>query len=299
MRAHCAATLLVICTSGTLIGCAREPQSRDAQPLVELGPRAITPADLVVAQRPGLDESRAERLERLIGTALLAKEARARRIADEPEVRAQLSLLRARAALEEDALLAQVFFERERAGVSPHEEDLLAHYEKTKGRYRVRMMTLRRQVFGSRDEAEAANARLGRAGRLDPSKAETVGPSEIQRLPRAVLPEVLGLHAPGERVVAGNALEGFSLVELVEYLPASPLSFAEVREKVAVEVATTGALAALESRARDLRREASVEIDEAALADDEVFESLEHAADALRPRFDSARRFVWRSAPSQ
>lgn len=279
---------LILCT--LLSACGDDSASEPERTLARVGPRTITAAELVLAARPGFEESRAARLERAIGTALLAQEARERGIADEPEVRAQLALVRARAALEEDALLAQALFERERTGAAPSEAELSAHYEQTQGRYLVRMMRLRVAKLASRAAAEALHKKLGKSGRLDPANSEAVGPTEIQRLPREVLPEVLGLHAPGDRVVAGNALEGFSLVELVEYLPAAPRPFAEVREQVAREVSTTGALGAMEARAKELRAEAQVEIDEAALNDDAAFAELERAAETMRSRFEPARR---------
>jgi hypothetical protein len=144
------------------------------------------------------------------------------------------------------------------------EEDLRAQYEKTKERYQEREWSLRTQSFATEDAARAANAKLGAKGRLDPEQSEAPGPLPAEKLKGAVLIILHELKQPGDRKVV--ALERWTIVELVEYLPAAQLPFEAVRDKVELNLRATRAEEQLREELDKLRTEMGVTIDEAALA---------------------------------
>jgi hypothetical protein len=259
-----------------------DPTKPSASPAVaRLGPRTIDAAELVATGQIRRETDRDALLRAAVGNVLAAEEARERGLLDGARS-AEIALLRARARIEEDRLLAQELFEAEREAIAPTEDELLAHYEQTKSRYLVRKMVLRRIAYASKDEAEAADRVLGPEGRLDPGQAEDIAATEIQKLPVAVLPEATYLKRPGDRVVAGMPEEGFSLVELVDDVAADPRPFEEVRKDVERDLRTQRALAKVEALVEARRKTAVVEIDETALRDEAAFAELERQARAER-----------------
>jgi signal transduction protein with GAF and PtsI domain len=154
-------------------------------------------------------------------------------------------------------------------------------------------MALRRVAFASKEAAEAADRRLGSDGHLDPTTAEEISATEIQKLPAAVLPEATYLRKPGQRVVAGKEEEGWSLVELVDHVPADPSPFEDVRERVRDDLTALRALERVSTRVEERRAQAKVEVDESALRDQAAFAALQRAAGAespLRPPRDRVSR---------
>lgn len=268
---------------GVALGCspgAESASDRSSPPLARLGSRTIDAAELVATGQIRRETDREALLRAAVGNILAAEEAKSRGLADDPAIRARIALLRARARIEEDSLLAQVLFEAERAAIEPTDEELRAHYEETKSRYLVRKMVLRRIAYASREDAEAADRTLGPDGRLDPAHAEDIAATEIQKLPISVLPEATFLRRPGDRAVAGKAEEGFSLVELVDDVAAEARPFEQVRERVREDLRIQRALARIEALVEERRKTAEVEIDEAALRDDAAFSELERQARA-------------------
>lgn len=251
--------------------------------VARLGSRTLDAAELVVTGQLRGEADPDALLEAAVGNALAADEARRRGLADDPARRAAIAVIRARARVEEDSLLAQALFEAERAALAPSEDELRAHYEATKHRYLVRKVALRRIAYPSKEAAENADAALGPEGRLDPAAAEEISATEIQRLPAAVLPEATYLRRAGERVVAGKEDEGWSLVELVDHVPADPQPFEEVRERVRDDFTALRAIERVTSRVGELRAQAQVEVDVTALRDDDAFAALQRAAAAQSP----------------
>jgi hypothetical protein len=269
---------------GVALGCspgAESASDRSSPPLARLGSRTIDAAELVATGQIRRETDRDALLRAAVGNVLAAEEARARGLVDSARS-AEIALLRARARIEEDSLLAQALFEAEREAVHPTEKELLAHHEQTQHRYLVRKMVLRRIAYASKDEAEAADRALGPAGRLDPAATEDIAATEIQKLPISVLPEATYLKRPGDRVVAGTLEEGFSLVELVDDVAADPRPFEEVRKDVERDLRTQRALAKVEALVEARRKTAVVEIDETALRDEAAFAELERQAPAER-----------------
>lgn len=265
-----------------LVACSQPegPSKSTGAIIARLGDRAFDAAELVVAGEPRGETDPDALLKIAVGNVLAADEARRRGLADDPARRAEIALLRARARVEEDSLLAQALFETERAGLSPSEDELRAHYEATRNRYLVQKMALRRVVFDSKEKAEAADRALGPDGHLDPAAAEEISATEIQRLPAAVLPEATYLRQPGQRVVAGKEEEGWSLVELVDHVPADPAPFQDVRERVRDDFTALRAIERVSAQVEELRAQAKLEIDETALRNQAAFAELQRAISA-------------------
>jgi len=174
-------------------------------------------------------------------------------------------------------------FDRLRDGLSLSEEELRAHYEKTRSRYRTRQIRLRRQVLATEADAAATETPLPE---LDPMLSDVVGPAALHDLPPSLLPEVLELQTVGERIVierdaagervgrdAGKGPGGAILVELLEILPAEPLSFERVRDQVEASLRTLRGQKAMRARLAELRAARTIAIEEAALRDDDLWET--------------------------
>ena len=202
---------------------------------------------------------------------------------------------------------ADALFQRLRDGLSISEDELRAHYEETRWRYLARQVRLRRQVYAigtpaaqpaPAHTAEAAETAEASVRRLDPRHSEVIGPAPLSDLPRSLLPEVLELQTVGERIVIERADEGgggggATLVELVEILPAKPLSFERVREQVEASLRTLRGQQAMRTRLADLRAASAITIEEATLTDDGLWETA-----GASPRAPTSSPHSSASAPS-
>ena len=103
----------------------------------------------------------------------------------------------------------------------------------------------------------------------------------MAELPRGVLPEVLRLESPGERVLVEEA-GTWSLVELVEILPAVAKPFAQVQERVDRDLRTLRGQEAFAALLAQLRAGARIEIDEAVLADEAAWKRTAEDAHPVR-----------------
>jgi len=224
----------------------------------------ITPGDLQA--RMSGRASREERLENAISTVLVEQEARRRGLDALPEIREALDRVAERARREQAEILRRALFEATGAESKISEEELLAHYQETKSRYQERQFHFLQERFATRDEANAKNDALGEKGRLDPATAEEVGPAASNNLPRELVPRVLRLRRPGDRVVVGQG-DDWRLVELLELLPSEPRAFKDVRTDVERSLRILKAQASFEALLARLREEAKVTIDQAALAE--------------------------------
>jgi hypothetical protein len=223
---------------------------------------ALAAEDLRLAPN-ACPEERQRALDQAILRRLAAAEARRRGLDREPELEAALRTIEREARAREEAALQAALFASVRDGLALSEEALRAHYEATKLRYAERQLRVRRRPFASREAAERA---LGEVAPLEGEGAETIGPSPVRELARAVLPEALRLERPGERLVAGSDEEGWSLIELAELLPAEPRPFEAVLAEVEASLRQKEATAAFRALVAELRAKADVRVDEAALA---------------------------------
>lgn len=233
---------------------------------------------------------RREALEGAIARRLAAAEARARGLVAAPTEAASRGGLSESPSHGEEAVLRDALYRKIRDGLELSETELRAHYEKTRGRFVERQVRFRRRSFPDRAAAEAAAEALGADGHLDPAESETLLPAAPRDLPTEVMPEALELREVGERTIRGRG-EDAAILELVEILPAEPLPFATVRERVEASLRTLRAQEVLVSRLQELRAAADVQIDEATLTDESLWSASE-AAPATRPR---GRRSVPRS----
>ena len=167
-------------------------------------------------------------------------------------------------SVKEEERLRDTLFESMRDSVAVSDDDLRAHYEKTRLRYAVRQVVLRRKEFQSEADARAEDRRLGAEGRL-PAESETSGPTPVDKLPGSVLPEALSFSSPGQRAAVQRGGR-WALVELEEVRSADPLPFEAVRPQVEESLRLIRAQAEFSAEIEKLRREANVEIDQAALA---------------------------------
>jgi hypothetical protein len=154
--------------------------------------------------------------------------------------------------------LRDAYFASLRDSVVLSDDDLRTHYEKTKVRFSVRQVELRRQPFASEAEARAADRRLGAAGRL-PAEAQKIGPTPVESLPAEVLPEALVFTAPGQR--AALQRDGhWALVEL-ERIEVEPLPYETARPKVEASLRLIRAQQSYHAEIERLRAAAKVEIE--------------------------------------
>jgi len=221
-------------------------------------------------------------VEGVITRRLAAAEARRRGLAAEPTLHAELDAVEREARARREALLRDALYARIREALVLSEAELRAHYAKIRSRFLERQVRLRRRGFPDRAAAEAAHAASRPEGRLDPGASEALGPAAVRALPAEMLPEVLELEAPGDRVVVDAAEGTAALVELVEVLPAEAPAFEAVRERVEASLRTLRAQEAMRELLAERRAAASVEIDEAALADAEAWRAAAEAK-SMRP----------------
>ena len=253
--------------------------------LARIGDEVVTTQDLGPLPPKA---NAANRLDALVRRKIAIAEARRQGLQNAPKLRAELEQIQRNARLQEEALLRNAFFNSIRLGLTLSEDELREHYEKTKERYTERQWDLRMQGFPNEDAALAANAALGAGDRLDPAQSDAPGPLPSDKLPRAVLPILHELQAPGDRKVV--PLDRWTIVELEAYLPAAQLPFEAVRPKVELSLRAIRAEERMRAEIDRLRKELNVTIDEAALA---AFV----AAQAAAPPADAAPAPAGAAAP--
>jgi len=260
--------LLAAAALGLSLGCGGADERTEGPsvegPALARGPSLIvTAADLGSEGEGGPEARRA--LDAAIARKVAAAEARRRGLEAAPEVKERIEALRREAVRREEALLRDALYEALRDELVLSEDELRAHYEKTRVRYTEQRYHLRTLAFPSAAEARAADARLGKEGRLDPAVAAEREPAPVAALPGELAPEALRLHAPGQRIVAVRD-GGATLVELVEILRGEPRSFEAVRSEVEKSLRTIRAQEAFRSEVARLRAEAGVVVDQSAVA---------------------------------
>lgn len=268
-RIRCAARVAVFALAGSAsLACGGPSQEGDAASpapggvvLARIGDEVITTEDLG-ALPPKANP--ANRLDALVRRKLAILEARRRGLQNEPKVRADLEQIQRNAVFQEEALLRNALFNSIRVGLQVSEEDVLAHYERTKDRYVERQWALRMQGFANEEAALAALAALGATGRLDPAQSEAPGPLPADKLPPGVLPILHELTQPGQHRVV--PLDRWTIVEFEAYLPAAQLPFETVRPKVELSLRAMLAEELMRAEIDRLRTEMKVTIDEGALA---------------------------------
>ena len=229
--------------------------------LARVGDEVVTVEDLgfVPARTKASD-----RLEVLVSRKLAAVEARRRGLADDPKTRAKIAEFRRNLATWEEGLLRNALYNSIRQGVTPSEEAVRAHFEKTKKRYIEGQSELRLRTFASEAEARSAAKALGATGRLDPAQSESLGPAPIEQLPADLQAVVRQLARPGDRQIVDRA-GVWTLVELEAYDANALPPFETVRVRVEQDLRAVLAEDAMNAELAKLRAE-QVKIDEAALA---------------------------------
>ncbi len=250
---------------GMLACSASEPPPRDSaadnSPVVaRIGQRELRAAEL---GSPAPDATgRHRQLEEAITRIVVADEARRLDlVASDPKLAEAIARVHREAVLREESLLRDALFAQVADAAAPTEEEVRAAYEATKANYRETQLTLRFTPASSRAEAEALLAQPAGAAA---SSVDTIGPAAIRRLPAKVLPEALTLATPGERAVAGSAEEGFGVIELVEILPAAPVSYEDAHERVARSLRMRAGQQAFRKRIEALRSEQDIQVFEKA-----------------------------------
>lgn len=257
----------------------------DSRVVARLNGEPITIGDLQASFGGALRADARHALDAAVARRLVAEEARRRGLDANPAVQAQLVAMRREASAREDAVLRNALQTALEADISVSEDELRAYYEQAKVRFSEPRLRLRRVVFPSAEAARAEDERLGADGRLDPATSEEIGPTPVEKLMRTGTPGLMRLHEPGQRIVVERE-GGFALVELVERLAPAPLPFEEVREQIETQLRSQRAGEAFAKRVEELRAEARLEIDEAALQDDAAWPKPGEAAGPLRrPHF--------------
>lgn len=238
-------------------------ESRSSPTLASVDGSAIDASDLALGEG-GARRDPKRQLDAAIARKLTTAEARLRQLEERPETAAQLTAIRRDAARREEEALRDALFASARDAIVLSDEELRAHYEKTKLRFAERRWRLLRQRFASDAEARAADAELGADGRLDAARSEAIGPATAAEVAAATSPEVLRLQRPGQRATVAHD-GGYELVELVEILPAEPKPFDAVRAQVEASLRTLRAQEMFRAEIDRLRAAAKIEIDAAAL----------------------------------
>lgn len=269
-RSHASGTIILLIVAAAVLAApaCRSREDAAGPAIAKIGERSVYPDELGDV-RGGAARRRA--LDAAIARVLGAQAARQRRLTDHAQIARQLELLRRRALASEEALLRDALYQSLRDELAPTEVDLRRHYEATKLRYAERQVRLR---WWPAPSAAAARARAdAEAAKLDRDAAATIGPVSVSDLPPQVVPEVFHLEKPGDRLAAGSETEGFGVVELAEVLPAVTLPFARVRDRVEESWRTLEGQRAFAKLIEELRAQADIEIDEAALANDALWEA--------------------------
>ena len=258
--------LLVMAALGLSLGCKGANEATGVAPVEEPAlARAptlvVTAGDLEGEGEP--DVRRA--LDAAIARKVAAAEARRRGLEAAPEVRARIEALQREAARREEAVLRDALYQALRDDLVLSEDELRAHFEKTRVRYTEQRYRLRTIAFATAAKARAADAALGEEGRLDPAVATELEPAPAAALSRDLVPEALRLRAPGQRIVAVRD-GGATLVELVEILRAEPRAFEAVRSEVETSLRRIRAQKAFRAEIARLRAEAGVVVVEEAVA---------------------------------
>jgi len=262
---------------------APAPPAGDSPVVARLNGEPLTIGDLRSGFPGAMRGDRHHALDAAVARRLAAQEARRRGLDATGDVRAQVEALRREAAAREEALLGDALQASLAAQLAVSDDELRARYEQTKGRYTERRLRLRRVVFPSAAAARAENERLGADGRLDPAASEEIGPAPVQKLMQMGLRGLMRLREPGQRILVEREAD-FALIELVEVLPPAPPPFEEVREQIASELRAQKAAEAFVKLAAELRAAARLEIDEAVLQNDAVWQP---------PAGEAARRHHW------
>lgn len=171
--------------------------SRSATAVASVDGSALEVADLA-SEAAGARRDPKRQLEAAIARKLASAEARRRNLDERPAVAAQLDAIRRDAARREEKVLRDALFASLRAAAAVTDEELRAHYEKTKRRFAERRWRLLRQRFASEAEARAADAQLEADGRLGAANSEAIGPATAAEVAAATNPEVLRLQRPGQ-----------------------------------------------------------------------------------------------------
>jgi len=174
------------------------------------------------------------------------------------------------ARVREEAILRDALFQELRDGLDPSPEELERHYEQTRNRYLERQIELLGRNFANRDEAAEFETEIGLNGRLGPNVAYAIGPAAVAQLPRELLPEVLRLKDPGDRVVVETD-EGWVLVELVTVHPAVVQPLDAVRDRVEASWRTLRAQEAFRRLLAELEAATEVERYEDAAANASIW----------------------------
>jgi hypothetical protein len=237
------------------------PAAKGGVVLARIGDEVVTAEDLGTIPD---DPARTARfLEDLLLRRLASREARRRGLDKNAKLIERTEKLYRDADLKAEGLLRNALYNDIRQELTVSEEDLRAHYESLKARYRERQWTLRIQKFEGESEANAAAAKLGSSGRLDPAQSETIGPTSGEGIPRGLLPMLHEFRQPGDRRVLD--LGGtWSIVELVEFQPQAQLPFEQVRDKVELSLRAIRAKDVFRELLRKLRVE-QVTVDTAAI----------------------------------
>ncbi|MBM4335596.1 MAG: peptidyl-prolyl cis-trans isomerase [Deltaproteobacteria bacterium] len=168
-------------------------------------------------------------------------------------------------SVRDEEKLRDALFASMRDSLELGEDELRAHYEKTRVRYVAPQVSLRRQAFASESDARAEDRRLGVDGRIAAEGSDRIGPAPVDGLPTTVMPEALTLAAAGQRVVLMRDGRWW-LVELEESHTAEPLPFEAVRPRVEQSLRMLRAQADFRAEIARLRNEAQIEIEGSALA---------------------------------
>lgn len=211
--------------------------------------------------RTMIHEGREQILQELIETLLLAREARSRRLDQDPRIAFRLRQAEA-------TILAEALVEREIAGIDLSDARLFDYYRSHQGEFRdAAKIRARHIVVASRAEAETAQRRLREgadfaalARELNIDDTRTGG-GDLGWVPRGVMVRefetALFALAPGETSGPVRTRFGFHIIRAEESAAERTLPFTQVREIIRKRLAAQH----LDLQRREIRSKVPVTID--------------------------------------
>jgi hypothetical protein len=274
-----AATALLLCAAACRPRGAASPDAPlSGTPVARVGDDTILLEELRLPAGARDTEARRRAVELAVNDRLFAAEARRRGLDREGELQRRVQAIRRDAAARERSLLREALV-REVAGETRiSEAELKESFEKNRALYQRRLYTLRHAAFPSREAAEQAARALDAGGSLEQARFESIGPVLLHELPRMFQRQVAAVRKPGQALVVpgdGNWLA----VEVVDVQLAPAESYEDVRRQLFASLRQERNREIVEKLMAELKQNATVQLEEAVLADDSLWQEERRAAE--------------------
>jgi hypothetical protein len=229
--------------------------------------------EVLAVRRPRGDDHREARIEAAVLEKIANLEARKRMLHEKPDVERALRDVRLHAMRRENRVLREALKKDLVKGVEFSEEELRQAYRENELTYRDQQLRLRKWSFASQREAIDAVEGVAGAEALDPGKAVEPDPISFRNPPPIYSQVIRRLKSPGDRVVV-KAKAKWLVLEFVELVTDARIPYKEVRDHVRRRLRGERAEEMFQERLRELRASADVRIDQAVVADEELWQEF-------------------------